>query len=337
MDNKAPAEPVTAPADDYDSPWKEAIEHYFPEFIAFYFPAAHAQIDWTHGYEFLEQELRAVAQDGELGKRFVDKLARVTRRSGAEEWIYLHLEVQGSRQAEFAERMFVYNYRLYDRYRHPIASMAVLADESTHWHPRSFAFEVLGCKHSLEFPTAKLLDYAGRESELQADENPFALVTLAHLLTQATRKDMDARFAAKWTLIQLLYQRGWEKQRIIDLFLVLDWMMRLPEHLKQTLWQNITVLEEKEKMRYVSSVEQIGIEKGVQQGMQQGIQQGVQQGIQQGEALALQRLLVKRFGALPSSLAARIAAGSLPEVESWFDRAIDAQQLDDVFGCTASH
>ena len=24
--------------DDYDSPWKDAVEHYFPEFIAFYFP-----------------------------------------------------------------------------------------------------------------------------------------------------------------------------------------------------------------------------------------------------------------------------------------------------------
>jgi hypothetical protein len=33
---------------------------------------------------------------------------------------------------EFAERMFVYNYRLYDRYRRPIASMAVLADEHKH-------------------------------------------------------------------------------------------------------------------------------------------------------------------------------------------------------------
>jgi len=24
--------------DDYDSPWKEAIEDFFPEFMAFYFP-----------------------------------------------------------------------------------------------------------------------------------------------------------------------------------------------------------------------------------------------------------------------------------------------------------
>ena len=27
-------------SDDYDSPWKDAVEHYFPEFMAFYFPDA---------------------------------------------------------------------------------------------------------------------------------------------------------------------------------------------------------------------------------------------------------------------------------------------------------
>ena len=30
-------------ADDYDSPWKDALEHAFPEFMAFYFPEAHAR------------------------------------------------------------------------------------------------------------------------------------------------------------------------------------------------------------------------------------------------------------------------------------------------------
>ena len=50
----------------------------------------------------------------------------------------------------------------------------------------------------------------------------------------------------KWKLVQLLYQRGWDKQRVIDLFSVLDWMMRLPEQLKRSLWHNIEVLEEQE-------------------------------------------------------------------------------------------
>ncbi|WP_267876203.1 hypothetical protein [Duganella rivi] len=32
--------------DDYDTPWKEVVTRYFPEFMAFYFPEAHALVDW---------------------------------------------------------------------------------------------------------------------------------------------------------------------------------------------------------------------------------------------------------------------------------------------------
>ena len=312
--------------DNYDTPWKEAIEHHFPEFMAFYFPQAHRQIDWQKGYTFLDQELQAVAQDGELGKRFVDKLVQVNRLSGQEDWIYIHLEVQGSAQAEFAERMFVYNYRIYDRYRRPVASMAVLADDTPSWKPQEFSYDVLNCQMGIRFPIAKLLDYTDQADALENDPNPFALVTLAHLQTRATRQDPQARFAAKWRLVQLLYRRGWDKQRIIDLFLVIDWMMALPEMLKNQLWQNLSNLEQEKKMAYVSSVERIGIDKGMQQGMQKGMQQG--------EALALLKLLTNRFGAIIPAIGVQIEAADLSQIGVWFDRAIDAPSLDAVFGDT---
>ncbi|HLA33992.1 MAG TPA: hypothetical protein VJ001_03895, partial [Rhodocyclaceae bacterium] len=58
--------------DDYDTPWKTALVRYFPEFMAFYFPAAYAGIDWTKPYLFLDKELAQVVQDAELGKRIAD-------------------------------------------------------------------------------------------------------------------------------------------------------------------------------------------------------------------------------------------------------------------------
>ena len=134
---------------------------------------------------------------------------------------------------------------------------------------------------------------------------------------------MNARFAAKWKLVQLLYQRGWGKQQVIDLFSVLDWMMRLPEQLKRSLWHNIEVLEEQEKMRYVTSVEQIGIEKGLLQGRLEGEQSG--------EAKALRRLLQKRFGPLSEDVLARLQTASIDELELWLDRALDADSLAGVF------
>jgi len=52
--------------------------------MAFYFAEAHAQIDWSRGYAFLDQELAQVVKDAELGKRLLDKLAQAaTLDSGA--------------------------------------------------------------------------------------------------------------------------------------------------------------------------------------------------------------------------------------------------------------
>ncbi|HNU20372.1 MAG TPA: Rpn family recombination-promoting nuclease/putative transposase [Hydrogenophilus thermoluteolus] len=65
---------------------------------------------------------------------------------------------------------------------------------------------------------------------------------------------------------------------------------------------------------------------------QQWMLQGLQKGKAEGEALALKRLLAKRFGPLPAALEARIAAASLEEIEAWFDAAITAPSLDAVFG-----
>ncbi|VFN05826.1 MAG: hypothetical protein BECKG1743D_GA0114223_112181 [Candidatus Kentron sp. G] len=170
--------------DAYDSPWKEVLEHAFPEFMMFYFPAAHAQIDWAQGHEFKNTELRQVVRDAKLGMRFADALVRVTLGSGEERLIYIHIEVQGQRDNGFAQRMFTYNYRLFDRYASPIASFAVLADEDDRWRPDHYRSEVLGCRHTLEFPIAKLIDYADRAESLEASANPFALVTVAHLRTR---------------------------------------------------------------------------------------------------------------------------------------------------------
>ncbi|EIC23715.1 RpnC/YadD family protein, partial [Thiorhodovibrio frisius] len=222
-------------ADDFDSPWKDALIHAFPDFMAFYFPRAAAQIDWSAGYTFLDQELRQVVRDAELGRRRLDVLVRVSDRDGSEHWLYIHVEIQSQRDDQLPERLYIYNYRLYDRYRRPIATLVVLADPSPTWKPRSFRARSLGCQIAMRFPVAKLMDARDRLEALLADPNPFALITAAHLLTQQTHGNHAERYTVKWRLARLLYQRRWERQRIIDLFAIIDWMMQLPKDLEHQL------------------------------------------------------------------------------------------------------
>ncbi len=124
---------------DYDSPWKEMLEKYLEEFMAFFFPDVHQGIDWKTEYLFLDKKLQQVVRDAELGRRLVDKLVRVVKKDNGDDiWVFVHVEVQGFYDIEFEKRMYVYNYRLFDRYERPICSLVVLADEREKWRPEQF-------------------------------------------------------------------------------------------------------------------------------------------------------------------------------------------------------
>ena len=63
----------------------------------------------------------------------------------------------------------------------------------------------------------------------------------------------------------------------------------------------------------------------------EGKEEGKLEGKQEGEILALQKLLSKRFGAIPTDITRLIANAPIEIIEQWFDRAIDAKQLADIF------
>jgi hypothetical protein len=275
---------------DYDSPWKEMLERYFQEFLAFFFPQAHDGVDWTRGYELLDKELQQLVRDAELGRRLVDKLVKVWRHNGEAAWVIVHIEVQGQRDADFARRMYVYNYRLFDRYDRRVASLAVLADDRASWRPASYGYELWGCRTRLDFPAVKLLDYEAQAEALEQHPNPFALVVLAHLNALATRQQPEARLTGKLNLVKQLYQRGYSKQDILELFRFIDWVMVLPVELEQRFTETVEQYKEEQKMRYVTSFERIGIQKGMRNTARE----------------AILDILDARFGQTPDAVAAAI-------------------------------
>ena len=69
-----------------------------------------------------------------------------------------------------------------------------------------------------------------------------------------------------------------------------------------------------------------------QEGLQVGRAEGKAEGKAEGLARSLVRLLEHRFGPLPQDLTAQITRAELETLERWFDAAIDAAALADVFG-----
>ena len=282
---------------DYDSPWKEAISFYFQPFLAFFFPKVQDAIDWKRGYEFLDQEFQKIVREAETGRQTSDRLVKVWLKNGQSTWILIHIEVQSQRESEFAERMYLYNCLIYIRYRQKVLSLAVLADEQKSWRPRAFHYNMLGGRVFLKFPTAKLLDYTAET--LAESNNPFAVIVAAHQETQKTRQDFDSRYREKLRIAKTLYQRGYTRRDILELFRLIDWIMTLPPSLEANFTGEIQRYEEENKMPYVTSVERIGIQKGLEQGLEQGRQEAILE--------AILEILNVRFETIPEELTAAIA------------------------------
>ncbi len=318
---------MTIPATDFDSPWKEALEHYLPHCLALFLPQAHAEIDWTRGYAFLDKELQQVAPQSALGRRLADKLVQVWRRNGDEAWVLIHIEVQHQEEADFARRMFGYYYRLLDRYNRPVASVAILGDERAGWRPATFQTALWDCAVHFHFPVIKLLDYRARWAELEASHNPFATVVMAHLRAQETLGNAAARGRAKLMLTRRLYELGYGREEIAGLFRFIDWLLRLPDAQEAEFWQALRQYEEARRMPYITSVEQIGMQKGLEQGLEQGREQGLRQGL----LIGLEQILELKFGAAGGRLFEELRhIDDVAVLQAVADRLRTATTLDEV-------
>lgn len=278
------------PDAEYDGPWKEALEWFLDAFFAMFFPAVAALIDWSRGYEFLDKELEAVHPEAAEQRGTVDKLVRLWLRTGDERHAFIHVEVQSQAQASFAERMYTYNHRLRDRYGRMPISVAILGDDRPTWRPTEFVEEAAGCSVRFRFLTAKLLEWSGQDAELGAVANPFAVLIRAHLQTQATRGDPAGRQAMKWQLARGLYDRGLDRERILRLFKLIDWMMTLAPPRQVEFTRTVRTFEEGLQVPFVSVLEELAMERGRVETLHTGIR----------------AILEKRFGSRGADLSQQI-------------------------------
>ncbi|MBK1988518.1 DUF4351 domain-containing protein [Sphaerospermopsis aphanizomenoides BCCUSP55] len=306
---------------NYDESWKEALNNYFDSFLSFFFPGVYEAIDWTQKPESLDKELQEITGLSETETRIADKLYKVWLLDKQQIWILIHIEVQSHYDANFAQRMYIYNYRAFDLYHQFVVGLAILGDTSSTWRPNSYHQAMLDCELSLKFPIAKLLDYESRWTELEASNNPFAIIVMAHLKTKATTGNLSEREQWKWVLIRGLYERGLTREQIVKLFKIIDRMMTLPKELQRGLVTKIKHLEEEKKMPFISPTEELAMERGEQKGIQQGIQR---------EQQLIIRLLNRRVGEIESSLIDTIRILDIDQLESLGEALLDFSSVTDL-------
>jgi hypothetical protein len=316
------------PRADQDSPWKKILQQYFREAIEFFFPDLAKLVDWTQPPEFLNKEFVKIAPDAKTGRRFADQLVRVKLKRGKALVLLIHVEVQAAREQKFAERIFVYSLRIFDFFRQPAVSLAILCDANPTWRPHQYNFDLPGTSLNFEFSTVKLLDYRDRMAELDASKNPFAMVVKAHLKLQETKKDNRSRKVWKMRLIRQLHEEGYNQEEVLNLFNFVDWVLVLPKRLEAEFWLELKAYEEERKMPYITSVERIGYDRGVQEEAQRSLER---------ERSLILRQLTRKVGSVSDHFLDRINSLSIEQLESLGEDLLDFGAIDDLTTWLEAH
>ncbi len=296
------------PNSDMDGGWKDIIEDFTEEFFSFFLPEMHAAIDFASGVKFLDRELNEIVSDSDNIKREADRLLEVSLKDGRAKWILIHIEVQSYRDRTFAERMYVYNYRIFDKYRRYPVSIAVLTDGERGFKPNNFHLEQFSCVTDFRFPVIKLLDWDCED--LIQERNPFAVVTRVQLAKLRSERNPNRRYSFRMELTKELYDREYTKEQVIRLYRFIDYILTLPKPKALQFRKELEEFEESRKMPYMTSTERIAREEGMMQGITQGITQGISRGQLESLREAVMDILEVRFGSITSGIRKKISTCS---------------------------
>jgi hypothetical protein len=253
---------------DYDSGWKEIIEIYFSQFVKFYYPELDKIIDYEKGYEFLDKELLEIITESNVGNREADKLVKVYLKSGEEKWILFHIEVQVQKAKDLAQRMYIYNYKIFEKYKKDVVSILILGDDNKTYRPSKYERKYEGCRLLFEYKLVKLIDY--NKTNLERNKNVFATITLSHLKALEAGSDKEKKKIFKLELVRKLRKKGYTIDELKNLHKFIDWLIRLPVEDEKEIKEEVKKIEEVIKMPMILTAERIAMEEGKKEGKKEG-------------------------------------------------------------------
>jgi hypothetical protein len=275
------------PRSKYDSAWKKVIQKLFKDFLEFFYPEIYTAIDFTKEVTFLDNELKEIIPDSNLGDRAADVLVKVHLRNGQTTYIciIIHIEVQGDPQTDFMDRMFIYYYRIFDKEmdkKIPVISVAMLTDDNASFRRDVYEFKLFGFEIRMKIPVVKILDYKLNKElkeKLEASTNPMSMIVGAQLKSLEVKKaDVKTKFEVTKELIRECYRQGYSRDDTRIIMHFFGWAIRLPASLKNRIRNEIKKVEEELKMEYIPLWERDSHEEGIKIGVKKGVKEGVEEG-----------------------------------------------------------
>lgn len=109
--------------------------------------------------------------------------------------------------------------------------------------------------------------------------------------------------------------------------------MILPEAAKVEFWQELKIYEEERKMPYITSVEQIGYDRGQVIGYDRGVEAEAERSrerLLEAQRSLLIRQLARKIGSMPVNTIDRINTLPIAQLESLGEALFDFESIEDL-------
>ena len=222
---------------DHDGNWKLLIHNLPFDFMDFFLPLIAPDIDKSVPPVFMDKEFHKIMKDLlKSGVTIKDKLMQVKTLDGEDYSCIIHIEVQSSFEMDFAERMYLYFIRLFDKGYRNIAAMAVYTGDELPKKHKEYNLHLPYAKASYEFGVYKVRE--ADEAELLKSSN-FALAVLACKYINKSKGNNDLRLQFKRKLFNLCLERNYNEEQIGFLINFIEFMLILPKDMEKELKHEI--------------------------------------------------------------------------------------------------
>jgi predicted transposase/invertase (TIGR01784 family) len=253
------------------------VEDFFPYVLRFFYNNADEIFDMNKGFEWKNTELHEIqpllSQKG--GSRAADLLVKVHLMNGSTELFLLHMEIQKVTNDDFSRRVFEYWYRLTDKHKTAVVSLAVFTGLKTQLQPDRYNFDLLGTELNFKYNTYQIFNHT--EEELINMDNPFALVVIAAQQEAIYNKnEQDGLFNTRMKIVKALKASNkFNYKKIKEFLYFMDQLIPLTDKKLKTIFdKEITNLfGGKITMGIMEAVREQILDEGIEQGIGKGIAQ----------------------------------------------------------------
>ena len=244
-------------------------------------PELYNDVDFSQEIKFLDKELRDTMQvsfrEEHNSAKFVDTLVQVPLKSGKNQWVLLHIEVQGKGGEDISLRMILYCCLIFAHYKRMPVALAILTDKRPlNEIPGKFKFSEYGTELIYKYNLFEVYDQS--DEKLLNSDNPFDSFIYAAKKYSDYMDDEEQKVKLEYLLkiTRNLYDRGLNEKERAGIIVLISRLINLEnEELRKQYLNELKNLEGENNMVEMNWIQEYFYNEALNAGVDKGRNEGI--------------------------------------------------------------